>query len=74
MDEVTLNAKAVLRKAMELILSDHQQQYGGKSDQSGYLTSVLGYLVIIKCEVDVQVSAVAPCLISATTFRHTRTL
>ena len=37
MDEVTLNAKAVLRKAMELILSDHQQQYGGKSDQSGYL-------------------------------------
>ena len=42
MDEVTLNAKAVLRKAMELILSDHQQQYGGKSDQSGYLTSVLG--------------------------------
>ena len=30
MDEVTLNAKAVLRKAMELILSDHQQQYGGK--------------------------------------------
>ena len=38
MDEVTLNAKAVLRKAMELILSDHQQQYGGKSDQSGYLS------------------------------------
>merc|ERR1711931_520058 len=27
--EVTVNAKAVLRKAMEMILSDHQQQYGG---------------------------------------------
>ena len=31
MEEITLNAKAVLRKAMEMILSEHQQQYGGQS-------------------------------------------
>jgi len=33
-EEITLNAKAVLRKAMEMILSDHQQQYGGFSSGS----------------------------------------
>ena len=32
--EVTVNAKANLRKAMELILEDHQLQYGGFSSAS----------------------------------------
>ena len=32
--EVTENAKANLRKAMELILEDHQLQFGGFSSSS----------------------------------------
>ena len=32
--DITSNAKAVLRKALEVILEDHQLQYGGEGSTS----------------------------------------